>query len=75
VSQGLSVDIWLSHTWGTSADTLGVVALLQETVNTTNRELEAGLRGSGDGLSISATLTASRGLSGFSCTRNSVRRE
>jgi len=29
--------------WGASTDTLGIVTLLQETMDTTNRELETGL--------------------------------
>ena len=69
------VRLRLSRTWGTGTDTLGIVALLQETMDTANRELEAGLRGSGDGLSVSATLPAGRGLSSFSCVRSSVRHE
>ena len=75
VSQRSSMDIQLSHTWSASTNTLSVVSLLQQTMDTTNRELEAGLRGSGDGFSISTSLTASGGLSGFSCARNSVRHE
>lgn len=63
------------HAWSTSTNTLSVVALLQKTVDTTNGKLEASLRGSGDGLSISTSLATSGRLSGFSCTRNLVRHE
>ena len=37
--QRLSIDAGVPHTWSTGTNTLGVVALLQETMNTTNREL------------------------------------
>ena len=59
VSQWEPMDIRLSRTWGTSADTLCIVSLLQETMNTANGKLEASLRGSGDGLPISTSLAAS----------------
>ena len=39
LGQCFTMDIQVSHTWGTSTNTLGIVALLQETVNTANGEL------------------------------------
>ena len=35
------------RTWGTSTDALCVVSALEETVDTTDGELEAGFRGAG----------------------------
>ena len=50
------------RTRSTSTNTLSVVALLQETVDTTDGELETGLRGTGLGLASLTTSLARRGL-------------
>ena len=46
--------------WSASTDARGILALLQETGDTTNRELEACLRGLAHGLLGRLALTASR---------------
>jgi hypothetical protein len=48
---------------------LGVVALLEKPVDTTNRELETGLGRSGLGLAVTASLAAS-GLASLSFARH-----
>ena len=56
---------------GTRTDTLGIVAALEHTVDTTDGELETGFRGAGctlRGLACCACLAA-RGLSGFTLAR------
>ena len=56
---------------GTSTNTLGVVAALEHTVDTTDGELETGFRGAGcalRGLACCACFAA-RGLSGFALAR------
>lgn len=50
------------RTWSTGTNTLSVVALLQETVDTTDGELETGLGGTGLGLAGLTTSLARRGL-------------
>lgn len=54
-----------ARTWCTSTHTLGVIALFQETMYTTDRELEAGLGRTRLCLALSTGL-ATR-LSSFSC--------
>ena len=46
----------------TSTDALRVVAALEETVDTTDGELEAGLRRAGLGLGVAGRLAAGLGL-------------
>ena len=59
---GETIHILDKRTWSTSTNTLSVVALLQETVDTTDGELETGLRGTGLGLAGLTTSLARRGL-------------
>lgn len=47
-------------TWCTCTDTLGIVALLQETVDTTDRELEASLCRAGLRLGFAGGLARAR---------------
>jgi len=47
-------------TWSTGTDTLGIVALLEETMYTTNWELETSLGGTRLGLSFTAGFATSR---------------
>jgi len=56
---------------GTRTDTLGVVATLEHTVDTTDWELETGFRGAGCALGRLACCAclAARGLSGFTLAR------
>ena len=51
-----------THTGSTSTNTLGVVALLQQTVDTTDRELETGLGGTRLRLASLTTSLARGGL-------------
>jgi len=48
--------------WGTSTDTLGVVALAEETVDTTHGELKSGLLGAGLAGLVRAGLASRRAL-------------
>ena len=50
----------MEHTWGTSTNTLCVVSALQETVDTTDRELETSLRRARSTLDIAASLARGR---------------
>lgn len=50
------------RTWSTSTDTLGIVASLQQTVNTTNGELETSLGRTRLGLGLTATSLARGGF-------------
>ena len=61
-THGKTIHIVDKRTWSTSTNTLSVVALLQETVDTTDGELETGLRGTGLGLAGLTTSLARRGL-------------
>ena len=62
---GQTVHIVDKRTWSTSTNTLSVVALLQETVDTTDGELETRLRRTGLRL---AGLTASLARGGLATT-------
>ena len=57
------------HTWGTSTNALGVVALLEETVDTTDGELETGLGRAALGLAAGVA----RGLAGLGLSANLAR--
>ena len=56
----------MSITWGTGTDTLSVVALLEETVNTTDWELEASFCGARYGFASGITTSGSLASLGFS---------
>lgn len=56
----------LGHTRCTGTNTLCVVTLLEETVDTTDGELETRLCGTGLRLAIGTSLATRRRLSGFS---------
>jgi len=59
------------RTRSTSTNTLSVVALLQETVDTTNRELETSLGGTGLRLRVTTcTSGLASGLASFSLSRH-----
>ena len=53
-------------TRGAGSNTFSIVAFLQETVNTTNRELQAGLGGTRLGFARAVTRSLATGLSRFS---------
>ena len=61
------------HTRSTSTDTLSVVALSQETVDTTDGELETSLGRSGLGLGRGVTSLATRLATGRHCCKVSKR--
>ena len=55
------------RTWCASTDTLSIISSFEETVDTTDRELETSLCRPRLSLAVTASLTARRCFSGLSC--------
>ena len=63
------------HTWCTGTHTLGVVALFQQTMYTTNWKLETGLGGAGLRLALSTGLTTRLSSFAYESARLGVARK